>query len=1147
LQSRADALKKQGKLAEAVLVYRQSQEEAVRARGKDHSDVGFILESKAEALQGLRDFEGAEAAWKEAVRILDRGQTLPDRVFASRMRLGLAELYRVQERHDDAESMLEPARNVLEPNRFTYPTLTTEALCKTAMVAAARGRWDEAESVIERTLRLRRLMQLRGVNKLTSDALEREGSATAFHLAFSVARRRCEVDREPARFAAWSLNTKALSRQALGEQRRRLWSLEDPATRDLGRLLTGVQSELASLAMTEVPRSFSPRQRMEFTQRMIELAALERRFADQLGRHTKEMRISPSQGWDTLDTLRAKLPDESVFIDILRYDDIEPDRPTDGERRNLSRMMAFVVPSKGWGEVRVIDLGPVAPIYRAVYDFRTALQMATAPGRGPASGREVEAFLCERLQVISERVLAPLGPEVEAAKHWIVSPDATLWQVPWCALPVGDGAYAVERHSLRFVSSGRELLSRPADGPTGPPVIVADPDYDLGRTQAERGQPALFAPLPGTAAEAEAIVPPLTRYAGAPPRILSGDKATESAFRAIRRPRVLVLSTHGFCDTLGTIRNNSDEPLLRCGLALAGANVRRPAIEASGLDGILSGMEVLQADLRGTDLVVLSACDTASGRIQLGQDVASLREAFQLAGAHSVLATLWPIPDRVTAQLMARLFESLVETRDKAQALRAAQIHMIQSLRDRSHAANPALWAAFVLTGRPEQAAALDEPESEAEKPGKTGEDTPMPLKGRVVSQDRLAGGVRVEVEEIDVPWPVTHLPSNASGSTPDGPVYEGYRRRTEWWKTGQRKAEVMTFDGLRHGISRRWYPNGAVELETRAFYDYTYAEKRWSESGVLLETYRPELEKRLPDGVRVYRHLWYDMTLERPLRYDLYLPEGAGPFPIVAWFHGPAGDEGDWATGTKDDCPVTDLTARGFAVASVEYRFSQEAIFPAQLLSAKHAIRHLHQLPGLGYTVDADRIGVCGFSAGGHIAALLGTTGDVAELEGRWKDEPADASSRVQAVCVLAAPIDFLHLDAPGIQLRHDDPRSAESRLVGGAIRTHVDRVARANPMTYLSQDDPPFLILHGAADRIVPVDQARSFAQALEREGVPVTLRLLDSVPHRLASDPKQVVTWISDFFESQFGGGSTRPAKPGDRAGAAITRRPGTDAVK
>ena len=208
--------------------------------------------------------------------------------------------------------------------------------------------------------------------------------------------------------------------------------------------------------------------------------------------------------------------------------------------------------------------------------------------------------------------------------------------------------------------------------------------------------------LPGTKTEAEAVLPQLEIFTAAKASVYSGQWALEAIFKSLHQPRVLVLSTHGFFEeeksSLDATQSASN-PLLRCGLLLAGCNKPIDTSRVDGEDGILTGLEIVSADLRGTELVVLSACETGLGEVRNGEGVAGLRQAFQLAGARSVVSTLWQIPDRETAKLMANFFTGLAQTNDKAQSLRQSQLKLIQTRRDRNGAAHPFFWAAFTITG----------------------------------------------------------------------------------------------------------------------------------------------------------------------------------------------------------------------------------------------------------------------------------------------------------------------------------------------------------------------------------------------------------------------------------------------------------------
>jgi enterochelin esterase-like enzyme/dienelactone hydrolase len=199
---------------------------------------------------------------------------------------------------------------------------------------------------------------------------------------------------------------------------------------------------------------------------------------------------------------------------------------------------------------------------------------------------------------------------------------------------------------------------------------------------------------------------------------------------------------------------------------------------------------------------------------------------------------------------------------------------------------------------------------------------------------------------------------------------------------------------------------------------------------------------------------------------------------------------------GSKDLCPAVSFLRDGFAVASINYRFSQHAIFPAQIEDCKAAIRWL-RANATTYNIDSSRIGVWGSSAGGHLAAMLGTTGDVKEFD---VGEHRDLSSRVQAVCDWFGPTDFTQMSKFPSNIDHDAAGSPESLLIGGPVQQNREKAARANPITYVTKDDAPFLIMHGDQDPLVPMNQSELLYDTLKKAGVDATFQSVKGAGHGL-----------------------------------------------
>ena len=231
--------------------------------------------------------------------------------------------------------------------------------------------------------------------------------------------------------------------------------------------------------------------------------------------------------------------------------------------------------------------------------------------------------------------------------------------------------------------------------------------------------------------------------------------------------------------------------------------------------------------------------------------------------------------------------------------------------------------------------------------------------------------------------------------------------------------------------------------------------------------------------------------------KLDLLLPTAAGarkPYPVVVWIHG-----GGWEAGSKSNPnPSAMLLEAGYAVAAINYRYSSQAVFPAQLHDCQKAIRYLRE-NAQKYGLDGDHVGVWGASAGGHLAALLGTTG----YEVRADGEPeSDQSCKIQAVIDWFGPTEVAKLSPPNA------PPNPITRLLGGTPAEKPELAKFADPATHAKPDfAAPFLIVHGTADPLVPLAQSESLEKALKKVGAPVELVVFEGAGHGDAAFLKEV----------------------------------------
>jgi acetyl esterase/lipase len=278
----------------------------------------------------------------------------------------------------------------------------------------------------------------------------------------------------------------------------------------------------------------------------------------------------------------------------------------------------------------------------------------------------------------------------------------------------------------------------------------------------------------------------------------------------------------------------------------------------------------------------------------------------------------------------------------------------------------------------------------------------------------------------------------------------------------------------------------------------------------------QPRKTRPLPEGIKSLLNLPYAATDNPRQTLDLFLPEKHkqdAPLPIIVYIHG-----GGWKNGRKESgmgklAPY--LETGSFAGASINYRLSGESIWPAQIHDCKAAIRWLKG-NAKKHGLDAERMAVWGNSAGGHLVAMLGVSGGVKALEGKL-GKHLDQDSRVSCVVDFCGPTHFLSMGKFPSNIDHDAPNSPESQLLGGAVQENKKTANQASPMTYVTEDDAPTIIVHGTEDHTVPFNQAEIFHAALEKVGVQSNFLPMEGMGHGLGGPI--VDKRVRAFLENQL----------------------------
>ncbi len=650
--------------------------------GDDHPDVGHsqvqlaMLAHRAGDLFGAAaGYQAAQATWAAAglgrtdqatrVRVLQGGVAFDQGDVAGAVGL-------LEQALDEATARSAPG----EPTRAWIER-------RLALALAADGQLDRARDLAGRSLRAGEAT----LGPVLSRASERARLAMVRSHRDSLDVVLSLMDRPGDAGLAYRgvLRWKGVATRSLVAQQGQLRASDDPELAALLAELAQVRESLARLTWAGQGGELD-----ELTRRKEDL---QRDLATRSAVVGQDLRVVEADAA----SLCAALPPGGALVDLLRYDHTTAGP---GTLDTSPRYAAFVLHSQACDQVQRVDLGSAEALETRVERHRELLAAQSLTTRIDKAGT-----------ALRERVWDPLASALGDADPVLIVPDGALATVAFGALPTAD-RYLLEDRQIGYLEAAQDLLPAPeAPGPRGEgALVVGGVAYDdkaptavevpqLAQTRAAACL-ADLAPLPATVTEVRAVQQAL----GDPVQLLTGLDASEAQVAAaVQGKRVVHLATHGFFAGEGCrsalISNGGDEavlgmnPMLLSGLALAGAN----AGGAGGGDGVWTAEEIAGLSLAGTELVVLSACDTALGTVEAGEGVLGLRRAFTLTGAGTTVMSLWPVDDVATAQLMAGLYDAL-DGQPAAAALRQAQLDLLAANRAAGEA-RPETWAAFIASG----------------------------------------------------------------------------------------------------------------------------------------------------------------------------------------------------------------------------------------------------------------------------------------------------------------------------------------------------------------------------------------------------------------------------------------------------------------
>jgi CHAT domain-containing protein/Tfp pilus assembly protein PilF len=733
-----------GDFAAALKIDRRVLEIREKHLGAEDLSVVNALDNLGVVYAAGGETEKAEAAYRRALEILERLKAV-ESVNGASILNNFGEIYFKQGNYIKAEPLFQQAVRIAEKKSATEIGSTTLYLTNLGRLYTFKGDYEQAETLLKRALEMRErtfgenhfdvgrtydaLAQLYALKENFQQALvfqERANRIFERNIALNLA-----TGTEHQKLSYLSLMAENLNQTInLQTKMRQTASLELAVTSVLqrkGRVLDAMTDSLAALRRRSdaqdqvlfVRLNDTNAQLAELTLKPPQdgtLAEYQKKIsAIQEQKEKLEAEISRrSAGFYqpalpvTLTDVQKQIPNDAALVEFAIY------RPSDAAVKEGKtplgepRYVVYVVRQQG--EALSADLGAAREIEADVKSFRQAL-------RDPKR-KDVRQIA----RALDEKIMLPVRALSGDAEHLLISPEGALNLIPFEALVNENEQYLIENYSFTYLTSGRDLLRMKTSRTSkSKPLVLANPTFgepparqiaksgaaQKPTTRREKKRRSVtatrdlsetyFAPLEGTAQEARSIqsIFPDATY-------LFEEQATESALRQATTPQILHIATHGFFleDNENSLNQNGgafsgkakiENPLLRSGLALAGANRRSGGVD----DGILTALESSDLNLWGTKLVVLSACDTGIGEIRNGEGVYGLRRSFVLAGAESLVMSMWSVSDSVTRELMTNYYKNLKQGMGRGAALRRVQLEMMRST-GRGH---PFYWASFIQYG----------------------------------------------------------------------------------------------------------------------------------------------------------------------------------------------------------------------------------------------------------------------------------------------------------------------------------------------------------------------------------------------------------------------------------------------------------------
>ena len=718
LMKKGSDLHKKKQFRESIIYYKAAIKDAKKLFGDTNPNYIVSLNHLAAVYGSSGEYNEAESLFFQSLDITRKNLGEKHPIYIDTL-TALADFYKATGRYGKSESLYYQVSEIISKLVGKKHTVYLSSLNNLGFLEILNGKTEDGMKKLLQVSRLRDLMLTQKFSSADEKEIQeyiRTFSNDYFILISVFYKHYSELKKYTPLVFDVVLRRKAISLEITTLRRDKILSGQSPEVRSKFEKLRNIRKLIARL-MTEPPEKMSPESHRKRIYNLEQQAdALEK----ELAAYISELELYKKLENAEHKIIASLLPEDTHLVEFVSYMHYDFQK----KEWHSFRYIAFILSKHAPKDIQMVDIGEASEIDNLITQFRTTIHaltirfkkerernIATVPIE--ISDKQIATVPIEISdkqsdigKLLYKKLFGHIADKIGKTKKVLISPDGNIILLPFEALQMPDNRYVIEDFEISYIDSGRDLLRlQYRQPPQSRSVILADPDFDLAGQGMlpDRSRFKDIKPLPrlhGTKEEGETIrkLLPLSDF-------YTDKEVLDEKVKQIRGPEIFHIATHGLF--ISEQKKNerifqSENPLLRSGLALTGVNSffqgKNPARYAG--DGLLMALDVSSMNLTGTDLVVLSACQTGLGEVRSGDGIYGLRRAFTIAGARTQIVSLWSVPDQETKELMISFYTKILKGKGKAEALRESQREMIAKLRKQG-TPEPFLWGAFVCIGDP--------------------------------------------------------------------------------------------------------------------------------------------------------------------------------------------------------------------------------------------------------------------------------------------------------------------------------------------------------------------------------------------------------------------------------------------------------------